>query len=397
MVLHGALLSIKEAKRVIFIQKCTLTREELTDFLNDYPIPDKFKIMIPNKNQSIFDAPEGLNPFGLAELTTYIVMCKAYGFEPTLNAFRGVFNLGPAGDWITFFKRDNVIHAEYPALVDEANMGDRKSLKDPLLYIVRRDPLYQRLAHQLIDVQTFPKQILYMAGIAERWAGSPSKPIIMRNGQRMTRTLASQSKARTKIALALAPLQSSSITTMLMQLLLNQGPWPLHHLHNLWRILLTLLTQMLKRKGQGLSKARPSSKRRMQLSTLPSRTTRQKVTMLPIKHSKGKVAASEPLEVFDDEKDMHGLPSTKELPNAMACHIMVRDLIRVYKETKKELGLVTAREAKLKAKYDGVVVSLDANPIVIGLQEEVKSLEGQLKEHGENYGRLLLEERKWAG
>ncbi|GJU43870.1 hypothetical protein Tco_1201136 [Tanacetum coccineum] len=72
-----------------------------------------------------------LNPFGLAELTTYIVMCKAYGFEPTLNAFRGVFNLGPAGDWITFFKRDNLVHAEYPALVDEANTGDRKSFKDP--------------------------------------------------------------------------------------------------------------------------------------------------------------------------------------------------------------------------------------------------------------------------
>ncbi|GJS34410.1 hypothetical protein Tco_0532792 [Tanacetum coccineum] len=160
--------------------------------------------------------------------------------------------------------------------------------------------------------------------------------------------------------------------------------------------------------------------------------------MLPAKPSKGKAATSEPLEVFDDKIDLHGLPSTKELLDAIACHIMVervtpqawtniiksmsleklldlhdngytrqavvdnhlndrvRDLIRVYKETKKELGLVTSREAELKAKYDGVVMGLDENPIVVGLQEEVKSLEGQLKDHEADYGRLLLEERKWA-
>ncbi|GKA94389.1 hypothetical protein Tco_0816427 [Tanacetum coccineum] len=159
--------------------------------------------------------------------------------------------------------------------------------------------------------------------------------------------------------------------------------------------------------------------------------------MLPAKPSKGKAATSEPLEVFDDKIDLHGLPNTKELPDAIACHIMVervtpqawtniiksmsleklldlydngytcqavvdnhlndrvRDLIRVYKETKKELGLVTSREAELKAKYDGVVMGVDENPIVVGLQEEVKSLEGQLKDHEADYGRLLLEERNY--
>ncbi|GJU81884.1 hypothetical protein Tco_1284249 [Tanacetum coccineum] len=72
-------------------------------------------------------------------------------------------------------------------------------------------------------------------------------------------------------------------------------------------------------------------------------------------------------------------------------------MIRVYKETKKELGVVAANEAEQKAKYDGVVVDLDENPVVIGLREELKSIEGQLKEHKEDYGRLLLEEKKWAG
>ncbi|GKF00101.1 hypothetical protein Tco_0023451 [Tanacetum coccineum] len=168
-----------------------------------------------------------------------------------MNAFRGVFNLGPAGDWITFFKRDNVVHAEYPALVDEANMGDRKSFKDPLSYIVRRDPLYQRLARHPIDVQTFPKQILYMAGIAER----NDKDIIF--------TVKSKDEDSFGIGSPLVFINHNDVD----------------------------------RKGQGLSEARPSSKRRMQLPTLPSRTIRQKVIMLPTKHSKGKVAASEPLDI----------------------------------------------------------------------------------------------------
>ncbi|GKE99322.1 hypothetical protein Tco_0022673, partial [Tanacetum coccineum] len=34
-----------------------------------------------------------LNPFGCAKLTTFVVMCKAYGCEPSVDLFRGFFNL----------------------------------------------------------------------------------------------------------------------------------------------------------------------------------------------------------------------------------------------------------------------------------------------------------------
>ena len=95
--------------------------------------------MLPSKHQNIFDAPEGFvglythaftlsnlripihplilefmqyykvhisrfNPFGLAKLTTYIVMCKAYGYEPSLNVQRGFMNLYPAGNWLSLAK-----------------------------------------------------------------------------------------------------------------------------------------------------------------------------------------------------------------------------------------------------------------------------------------------------
>ncbi|GJS66772.1 hypothetical protein Tco_0681336 [Tanacetum coccineum] len=120
------------------------------------------------------------------------------------------------------------------------------------------------------------------------------------------------------------------------------------------------------RKGQGSSQVRPPSKRKIQLPTLPDRTTRQKVTMLYMKLSKGQASASETLEFYNDEQDMHSLPSTKELYNALACHTMVEQVIP------------RSREAELKATYNGVFVGLDENRIVIGLREELKSLEGLL-------------------
>ena len=96
--------------------------------------------MLPTKHQAIFDATKGyvglythsftlsnlriplhplilefmqyykihisrFNPFGLAKLTTYIVMCKAYGYESTLTVLRGFMNLYTGGDWLTLAKR----------------------------------------------------------------------------------------------------------------------------------------------------------------------------------------------------------------------------------------------------------------------------------------------------
>nr|GEX15452.1 hypothetical protein [Tanacetum cinerariifolium] len=331
-----------DKKRVIFIQKCTLTREELIDFLNDYPIPDKFNIMIPYKNQSIFDALEGfvslyynlfsqsnlriplhpfflevlpyydvhisrLNPFGLAKLTTYIVMCRAYGFKPTLNAFRGFLNLGPAGDWLTFFKR---VKSK-----NEESFG----------------------------------------------IGSPS--VSVNNNNVDVGCTAGKGPRKTFI--------------------------------------------------------------QKEITASNSFVSNHKVEgdHAPYKAVEGQGSVSETLEVHDYEKDWHGLPCTKELPNAMACHVtmkqvtpqawtnimesmsleklldlhdngytrqammdnhlndMVRDMIRVYKETRKELRVDVAREAKLKAKYDDAVVGLDENLIVVSLRKELKSLKGQLKEH----------------
>nr|GEW53409.1 hypothetical protein [Tanacetum cinerariifolium] len=119
---------------------CTLTKAELTKFLTDYGISSEYKVMLPKSNQTIYNAPDEfvglythsfslanlrlpllklfcdvleyfrvhlsrLNPFGCAKLTTFVVMCKAYGGEPSVDLFRGFFNLYPSGEWLAFAKR----------------------------------------------------------------------------------------------------------------------------------------------------------------------------------------------------------------------------------------------------------------------------------------------------
>nr|GEZ82418.1 hypothetical protein [Tanacetum cinerariifolium] len=70
-----------------------LTKEELSEFLSIYPVPSEYKVMLPKRSQTIFDTLNGLNPFGYAKLTTFVVMCKAYGCELSVELFRGFFNL----------------------------------------------------------------------------------------------------------------------------------------------------------------------------------------------------------------------------------------------------------------------------------------------------------------
>ncbi|GJT88245.1 hypothetical protein Tco_1069962 [Tanacetum coccineum] len=116
------------AKDFIAIQTCELSEEEFNDFLALYHIPPAYHVILPKSNQTVFDAPPGyvglythlfslancrlplteffcevleyfqvhisrLNPFGGAKLTTFVVMCKAYGSEPTVELFWGFFNL----------------------------------------------------------------------------------------------------------------------------------------------------------------------------------------------------------------------------------------------------------------------------------------------------------------
>ena len=84
-----------------------------------------------------------------------------------------------------FYIQDTIIPPEYPALLDEVNRFDDKRFNDSLPYTVRRTPLYQWLAHHLVDVQTFLEPILFVADIVDHWEGLPLKLEIICDGKSM--------------------------------------------------------------------------------------------------------------------------------------------------------------------------------------------------------------------
>nr|GEW84571.1 hypothetical protein [Tanacetum cinerariifolium] len=61
------------------------------------------------------------NPFGMVKLTTFAVMCRAYGGEPTVNLLRSFLNLIRAGDWLTLLNRG-------------LKTSWKHSLKEPVIY-----------------------------------------------------------------------------------------------------------------------------------------------------------------------------------------------------------------------------------------------------------------------
>ncbi|GKE31321.1 hypothetical protein Tco_1450643, partial [Tanacetum coccineum] len=75
-----------------------------------------------------------LNQFGCAKLTTFAVMCKAYGGDLKVEWFRVFFNLYP----------DSIVPSDCPELLSKDNRN-------------------------LINVQTFPDHILLLAGLKPLW------------------------------------------------------------------------------------------------------------------------------------------------------------------------------------------------------------------------------------
>ncbi|GJZ03071.1 hypothetical protein Tco_0521032 [Tanacetum coccineum] len=159
---------IEFAKDSIAIYTCELFEEEFNDFLALYPIPPAYQVILPKSNQTVFDAPPGyvhisrLNHFGCTKLTTFVVMCKAYGCEPTVELFRGFFNLCRAGKWLTFAKRpEKHIPHLFPKVITR--------IDDKLPPNIEQNPMFQRLGRYPISVRVFPDPILFLAGLQSSW------------------------------------------------------------------------------------------------------------------------------------------------------------------------------------------------------------------------------------
>ncbi|GJZ21444.1 hypothetical protein Tco_0558483 [Tanacetum coccineum] len=235
------------AKDSIATQTCKLSKEEFNAFLTLYPIPSEYRVILPKSNQTIFDAPPGyvglythsffltnlrlplteffcevlkyfqvhisrLNPFGCAKLTTFVVMYKAYGCEPSVDLFRGFFNWCRAGKWLTFTKmsekhvpnllsevitrikgwhewffyvQDSIIPAKYSQLLSKQNKLDSKSFKGKLPPNIEENPMFQRLGRYPTSVHVFPDPILLLAGLKSSWGHGQQRPVILVGNKEM--------------------------------------------------------------------------------------------------------------------------------------------------------------------------------------------------------------------
>ncbi|GJU63685.1 hypothetical protein Tco_1245520 [Tanacetum coccineum] len=115
--------------------------------------------MLPKRNQTIFGGPDRLNPFGCAKLTTFAVMCKAYGCEPSIDLFRGFFNLFPC---------DSIVPTDCLELLSKDNTWEAKSFGDKLPDKIHEKSSFHRLGRYPTSVHVFPDPILFMAEMAFR-------------------------------------------------------------------------------------------------------------------------------------------------------------------------------------------------------------------------------------
>ncbi|GJX72246.1 hypothetical protein Tco_0309417 [Tanacetum coccineum] len=212
------------AKDTIAVQRCGLSAKELNEFLSSYPIPSEYDVILPTSTQKTYLRRfilvfayfkvhiSRLNPFGCAKLTTFIIMCKAYGCEPSVDLFRGFFNLCRAGSWLTFQKRsekhipnllpkvitriegwherfffvqDSIISSKYPQLLLDENRLNLKSFKDKLPPNIDENPYFQRLGRYPTSVRVFDDPILFLAGLKPSWEFGQQRPAIIVGGKEM--------------------------------------------------------------------------------------------------------------------------------------------------------------------------------------------------------------------
>ncbi|GJW70688.1 hypothetical protein Tco_0127605 [Tanacetum coccineum] len=189
------------AKETIAVQHCGLSAKELNEFLSSYPIPLEYDVILPTSTETIFDALPGyvglythsfslanlrlpltdffcevlqyfkvyisrLNPFGCAKLIAFIIMCKAYGCESSVDLFR-----------------DSIIPSKYPQLLLYENKLDSKSFKDKLPPNIDENPYFQRLGQYPISFHMFDDPILFLAGLKPLWEFGQQRPAIIVGGK----------------------------------------------------------------------------------------------------------------------------------------------------------------------------------------------------------------------
>ncbi|GKB30738.1 hypothetical protein Tco_0870139, partial [Tanacetum coccineum] len=425
----------------IAIQTCELSKEEFNDFLALYPIPPEYGVMLPKSNQTIFDAPNGyvglythsfslsnlrlpltkffcevlqyfqihisrLNPFGYAKLTTFAVMCKAYGCEPSVEIFLGFFNLYLGGKWLTFVKspekhfpclfpkvithiegwkgrfffvQSSIVPVEYLQLLLKHNKWDLKSYKDKLPSNIEEDPMFQRLGR-------YPIKIAF-------------RNFIYAENEEDLSFLHKDPSPGFEPTLKLAKDTAD----------FGGSPKPKVFVVNHGSVATRIKDKRCKTRG-GSSK--PPVKRKLALGSSSSCATRAKISS-----SKDDLPF---LTVFDDDEV---LPDVFELKDVNACHLKIfaitppawkdyldkhldvklLDLHDIYYAKQAVVDNVERERAReeeceeIRTKCGATMTDFENNPTMVVMRDKMSTLSTKAKEHKANLDRMILESQKWTG
>ncbi|GJV24047.1 hypothetical protein Tco_1376742 [Tanacetum coccineum] len=333
-------------------------------------------VLLPKRSQTILDAPMGFvglythhftlsnlklpipeficevlnyfkvhisrfNPFGMIQLTTFAVMCKAHGGEPSLELLRAFLNLGPAGDWLTlsdrggsgipkalikpvthiegwkgsfFFIENTIVSSKYPELLLEENKLGNKSFKDvvprhspkkPIIYHRGREMDFRRFMVEGIDGEFYFE---LEGGVGDGEEESPSNKSINNEAP----------------VIDVNPLNSSP---------------PSHVAENVRDSDDVSSEKGVVDEAERLRKSSKATCKRKQVTGMSVKDARRKLQKAPPQASKVVGDVSNPLDV-DSDPDIHEFPFARELKDSADCHFVVAQVTpSSWKQHLKDISL----------------------------------------------------------
>nr|GEV85149.1 hypothetical protein [Tanacetum cinerariifolium]GEV85665.1 hypothetical protein [Tanacetum cinerariifolium] len=348
-----------------------------------------------------------LNPFGYAKLTTFVVMCKAYGCEPSLDLFRGFFNLCRVGKWLTFAKRserhitnllpkvitriegwherfyyvlDSIIPAKYSQLLSEQKKLDLISFKDKIPPNIEENPMFQCLSRYLTNVCVFLDPILFwlasnlrrnMSAVTcdhGRRKGIHPQNFGIGSPSALVNTKPPKDVEDPKVQFAKVTADSRESP--------KASVFVVHP-----RSVSTRIKERKYKTKEGSS--RPPVKGKLAFGSSSSCVVRTKTSTF--KDDALFLSISD-----DDEEllDLHECCYTRQAVVDNAFNRRAREFLQVNEKMSGEADIIKARERSRKEECEGLQVKceddmakLDQNPTVLALQEKISSLTLDVKEY----------------
>ncbi|GJX69868.1 hypothetical protein Tco_0307039 [Tanacetum coccineum] len=375
-------------------------------------------------------------------------MCKAYGCEPSVDLFRGFFNLCRAGSWLTFQKRskkhipnllpkvitriegwherfffvqDSIISSKYPQLLLDENRLNLKSFKDKLPPNIDENPYFQRLGRYPTSVLVFDDPILFLAGLKPSWEFGQQWPAIIMAFRKFIYT-------KDDDDLAFLPKEpslgfgtgspSASVNTELpkdveepevqpAEIIADSGESPKAGVFivHLGSVAARIKERKCKTRG---GSSRPPMKRKLASGSSSSHVVRAKTSAskddAPILSISDDDEGKFPVHlVLSEDANACYLKISTITPPAWKSHLdnqMDLELLDLHDRCYARQAVVDKAVKRRTREFLLVIEKMRGeadNPAVLALQEKISSLAADVKEHKGNLDRMMLESQKWAG